>query len=175
MRKYAFLALGLALVGCGQAPSAISRPEPGSGAVVAQRIIEQVNQGTRPQMPTATQPGQRPGQQQPGQQAGQPRQPQSPFQEIAQKNPELATRAKQIETRLEKLDENQGKAMAGAMWEATKDKTLDQLRLENLAFKKTPAMYLDHWEKLLAQVENQTPQALQQLAAKLPPDADDMD
>ncbi|MBM3269301.1 MAG: hypothetical protein FJZ01_16795 [Candidatus Sericytochromatia bacterium] len=147
MPRSAWLAVAmLAAGGCAQPPVAVE-PQP----------WRQVAQFGQPQSPQAQQPQQ---QQQQG----------SPFQDLARNHPQLRPQIGRLEARLQRLTELQGKALAAAMWNEIKDRTMDQVRLLHKSWREQPERFLAHWETMLGMVENQTRQALQELAAQLPPD-----
>jgi hypothetical protein len=98
-----------------------------------------------------------------------------PWRAVAQAkaHPELRPQISELEARLRRLNELQGGALAAAMWNDVKDKTMDQVRILNKTWREQPKLFLENWDKMLAQVENKTAEALQSLAAQLPVDMGD--
>jgi hypothetical protein len=99
-----------------------------------------------------------------------PQQQGSPFQEVAKAHPQLRPRIAQLEARLQRLSELQGRALAGAMWNDVKDKTMSEMRQLQKTWKEQPTRYLESWDRMLAQVEGKPDADLQALAAQLPAD-----
>ncbi len=103
----------------------------------------------------------------------QPQQQASPFEDLAKAHPELRPQINALEARLRRLDDLQDRALAAALWNDVKDKTMDQVRILNKTWREQPKLFLENWDRMLAQVENKTAEALQALAAQLPPDMAD--